>query len=69
MAASKEEINAALFMDECQKYECLYNKLFKDYKNTKITTNCWENVGEKLNIDHKEANKKYIVSLVVSFCD
>ena len=36
MAASKEEINAALFMEEFQKYECLYNKFSKDYKDTKI---------------------------------
>ena len=58
-AASKEEINAGLFMEECQKYECLYNKFSKKDKNTKIRTKCWEKVGEKFSIDHKEANKKY----------
>ena len=33
MAASEGEIDAALFMEECQKYDCLYNKFSKDYKN------------------------------------
>ena len=46
-------------MEECQKYECLYNKFSKKDKNTKIRTKCWEKVGEKFGIDHKEANKKY----------
>ncbi|XP_015775504.1 PREDICTED: uncharacterized protein LOC107353677 [Acropora digitifera] len=59
MAASEGEIDAALFMEECQKYDCLYNKFSKDYKNTKIRTNCWKKVAEKFKISQQEANKKY----------
>ena len=59
MAASEGEIDAALFMEEYQKYDCLYNKFSKDYKNTKIRTNCWKKVAEKFKISQQEANKKY----------
>ena len=31
--AATSELNSSLFMEEVQKYECLYNKLSKDYKN------------------------------------
>ena len=46
-------------MDECQKYDCLYNKFSKDFKNTKIRTNCWKKRAEKFKISQQEANKKY----------
>ena len=42
-----------------KKYDCLYNKFSKDYKNTKIRTNCLKKVPEKFKISQQEANKKY----------
>ena len=37
--AATSELNSSLFMEEVQKYECLYNKFSKDYKN-KFTRFC-----------------------------
>ena len=37
--AATSELNSSLFMEEVQKYECLYNKFSKDYKN-KFTQFC-----------------------------
>ena len=35
-AAKTVEYNQALFMEEVQKYECIYNKFSKDYRNKYI---------------------------------
>ena len=32
--------NGLLFMEEVQKFECLYDKFNKDYKNKFIRLNC-----------------------------
>ena len=42
MAAITVEFNQALFMEEVQKYECIYNKFSKDYKNKYIRLNSWK---------------------------
>ena len=46
-------------MEEVQKYECLYNKFSKDYKNKFTRLNCWRKIGEKFDVDAAEAEKKY----------
>ena len=47
-------------MEEIQKYDCLYNKFSKDYKNKyKKKINCWSKIGEKFGIDPAEADKKF----------
>ena len=38
--AATSELNSSLFMEEVQKYECLYNKFSKDYKNKFTRLNC-----------------------------
>ena len=53
------ELNSSLFMEEVQKYECLYNKFSKDYKNKFTRLNCWRKIGEKFDVDAAEAEKKY----------
>ena len=60
MASGSDSFNSGLFMEEIQKYECLYNKLCKDYKNKFIRLNCWKKVGEKFQVTPDEAEKKYI---------
>ena len=57
--AATSELNSSLFMEEVQKYECLYNKFSKDYKNKFTRLNCWRKIGEKFDVDAAEAEKKY----------
>ena len=59
MASGSDNFNSALFTEEIQKYECLYNKLCKDYKNKFIRLNCWKKIGEKFQVTPDEAEKKY----------
>ena len=46
--AATSELNSSLFMEEVQKYECLYNKFSKEYKNKFTRLNCWWKIGAKL---------------------
>lgn len=46
-------------MEEIQKYECLYNKFSKDYKNRNVRENAWAKIGEKFALTTIEAEKKY----------
>ena len=50
MASGSDNFNSALFMEEIQKYECLYNKLCKDYKNKFIRLNCWKKSGKSFRL-------------------
>ena len=59
MAATTVEFNQALFMEEVQKYECIYNKFSKDYKNKYIRLNSWKAIGEKFCLDAPEAERRY----------
>lgn len=59
MAASSEDFNTALFMEEVQRYECLYNKYSKDYKNKFVRLNCWKKLGENFGLAPEGAEKKY----------
>ena len=59
MASGSDNFNSALFKEEIQKYECLYSKLCKDYKNKFISLNCWKKIGEKFQVTPDEAEKKY----------
>ena len=53
------EFSTALFMEEVQTYECLYNKFNKQYKNKFVRLNCWRKIAEKFGIEPAEAEKKY----------
>ena len=63
MATSKVEprieLNTANFMEEIQKYDCLYNKFTLDYKDKFKRLNCWNKIGEKFNLLAAEAKKEY----------
>ena len=49
MAASNSN-NTSTFIEETQRYECLYNKLSKDYKKRRIRENVWEAIGQKFGL-------------------
>ena len=38
--ASSGEVNVGFFMEEVQKYDCVYNKYSKSYKDKYIKMNC-----------------------------
>ena len=45
----------AKFMEELQKYDCLYNKFSRDFKDKYKKMNCWKSIGEKINVEPQEA--------------
>ena len=62
MAAELEgnvECSVASFMEELQRYESLYSKFSKDYKNKQVRDNGWLALGKKFNMTVEEAEKKY----------
>ena len=40
-------IDLALLMEEVQKYDCLYNKFSKEYRDKYKKISCWKAIGEK----------------------
>jgi len=42
------------FMEEVARYECVYHRNSKDFKDKK-KANCWEEIGEKFNLSAAEA--------------
>ena len=49
MVASNSN-NTSTFIEEIQRYECLYNKLSKDYKKRRTRENVWETIGQKFGL-------------------
>ena len=49
MAASNSN-NTSTFIEEIQRYECLYDKLSKDYKNRRTRENVLETIGQKFGL-------------------
>ena len=44
-------IDLALLMEEVQKYDCLYNKFSKEYRDKyKKISYCWKAIGEKFDV-------------------
>ena len=38
------------FMEEVARYECVYNRNSKNFKDKKKRQNSWEKIGEKFNL-------------------
>ena len=57
--ASVGEVNVVFFMEVVQKYDCLYNKYSKSYKDKYIKINCWTKIGEKFDMSAADAEKKF----------
>ena len=49
MAASNSN-NTSTFIEEIQRYECLNNKLSKDYQKRRTRENVWETIGQKFGL-------------------
>ena len=43
-------IDLALLMEEEQKYDCLYNKFSKEYRDKYKKISCWKAIGEKFDV-------------------
>eukprot|EP00795_Rhopilema_esculentum_P015522 gene15522-6785_t len=48
-----------LFLDEVHRYDCLFNKFNKDFKNKFKKYNCWIKIEEKFGVSPEEAEKKF----------
>ena len=46
----KKAIHLALFMEEVQKYDRLYNKFSKEYRDKYKKINGWKAIGEKFDL-------------------
>ena len=46
-------------MEEIQKYDCIYNKFSKDYKNRRTRENTWAKIARKFGLTSADAEKKY----------
>ena len=57
MATFNEESMA--FLEEIRKYDCLYNRFNKDFKNKFQKYNCWIKVGEKYDMTPEDCEKKF----------
>ena len=55
---SKVALNAFSFIEEFQRYECLYNKFSKEYKTKQVRNNFWKALGENHKITAEEAEER-----------
>ena len=47
------------FMEEVARYECLFNRNSKDFKDKNKKNNSWQKIGEKFNLSPAEAEVKF----------
>ena len=47
------------FMEEVARYECVYHRNSRDFKDKNKKVNCWEKIGEKFNLSAAEADVKF----------
>ena len=59
MAGSNSN-DTSTFIEEIQRYECLYNKFSKDYKNRRTRENAWETIGQKFGLTAEEKPRRSI---------
>ena len=47
------------FTEEVARYECVYHRNSKEFKDRNKKANCWEKIGEKFNLSAAEAEVKF----------
>jgi len=47
------------FMEEVARYQCVYHRNSKVFKDKNKKANCWEKIGEKFNLSAAEAEVKF----------
>ena len=52
-------IRTDIFMEDVQKYVCLYDKYSRDLKDRNMEVNCWEKVASKLDSTPQQAETKF----------
>ena len=57
--ASTGEVNVVFFIEEVQKYDCLYRKYSKSYKGQYINMNCWAKTSEKFDMSAADPEIKF----------
>ena len=55
----RSRFNQNEFLAEVQKYECIYNKYCKDFKDKYKKINCWEKIGRLFCLTAQEAETKF----------
>ena len=51
--------DSMFFFKEVQKYDCLYNKFSKDYRDWFMKLNCWTKIAQKFDINPSKAEKNF----------
>ena len=46
-------------MEEVDRYECVYHRSSKDFKDKNKKANCWDKIGQKFNLSAGEAEVKF----------
>ena len=57
--SNKKSLVLALFMEEVQKYDCLYNKFSTEYRHKHKKNDCWKANREKFDLGPDQAEKKF----------
>lgn len=52
-------MRSMFFMEEVQKYDYLYNKFSKDYRDRFMKLNCWTKIAQKFDLSPFDAEKKF----------
>ena len=52
-------VSSEKFMEEVTRYECVYHRNSKDFKDKNKKANCWKKIGEKFNLSVAEAEGKF----------
>ena len=52
-------IRTDIFMEEVQKYVCLYDKYSRDFKDRNMKVNCWDKVASKFDLTPQQAETKF----------
>ena len=65
MAGSNSN-DTSTFIEEIQRYECLYNKFLKDYKHRRTRENAWETIGQTFSLTAEAVPKTFFNVLCYS---
>ena len=57
--AEQGNVSNEKIMEEFARYQCVYYRNSKDFKDKSKKTNCWEKIGEKFNLSAAEAQVKF----------
>ena len=59
--AEIEHVNVSreAFMEEVARFECVYHRNSKDFKDKHKKANCWDKIGQKFDLSAGEAEAKF----------